>query len=93
MVLSLKTKYMSRLKQNRIIDSAINSIASIAKSQCSLSETDVKVVDEAVTRLQRLKRKKGKTNEQIRQEINAIVFLIIKLFAIKGLDETEMPNQ
>lgn len=93
MVLSLKTKYMSRLKQNRIIDSAIDSIASITKSQCSLSETDVKVVDEAVTRLQRLKRKKGKTNEQIRQEINAVVFLIIKLFAIKGLDETEMPNQ
>jgi hypothetical protein len=93
MVLSLKTKYMSRLKQNRIIDSAINSIASITKSQCSLSETDVKVVDEAVSRLLRLKRKKGKTNEQIRQEINAVVILIIKLFAIKGLDETEMPNQ
>lgn len=93
MVLSLKTKYMSRLKQNRIIDSAINSIASITESQCSLSETDVKVVDEAVTRLQSLKRKKGKTNEQIRKEINAVVFLIIKLFAIKGLDETEMPNQ
>lgn len=93
MVLSLKTKYMSRLKQNRIIDSAINSIASITKSQCSLSETDVKVADEAVTRLQRLKRKKGKTNEQIRKEINAVVFLIINLFAIKGLDETEMPNQ
>jgi hypothetical protein len=84
---------MSRLKQNRIIDSAINSIASITKSQCSLSETDVKVVDEAVSRLLRLKRKKGKTNEQIRQEINAVVILIIKLFAIKGLDETEMPNQ
>ena len=84
---------MSRLNQNRIIDSAINSIASITKSQCSLSETDVKVVDEAVSRLQRLKRKKGKTNEQIRQEINAVVFLIIKLFAIKGLDETEMSNQ
>lgn len=93
MVLSLKTKYMSRLKQNRIIDSAINSIASITESQCSLSETDVKVVDEAVTRLQRLKRKKGKTNEQICQEINAVVFLIIKLFAIKGLDEAEMPNK
>jgi hypothetical protein len=93
MVLSLKTKYMSRLKQNRIIDSAIDSIASITKSQCSLSETDVKVVDEAVTRLQSLKRKKGKTNEQIRQEINAVVFLIINLFAIKGLDETEMPKQ
>ncbi len=84
---------MSRLKQNRIIDSAINSIASITESQCSLSETDVKVVDEAVTRLQRLKRKKGKTNEQICQEINAVVFLIIKLFAIKGLDEAEMPNK
>jgi dsDNA-specific endonuclease/ATPase MutS2 len=93
MVLSLKLKHMSRLKQNRIIDNAINSIASITESQCSLSETDVKVVDEAVTRLQRLKRKKGKTNEQIRQEISAVVFLIIKLFAIKGLDETELPNQ
>ncbi len=84
---------MSRLKQNRIIDSAINSIASITKSQCSLSETDLVVVNEAISRLQRLKMKKGKTNEQIRKEIACIVLLIIHLFAIKGLDEAEMLNQ
>ncbi len=68
---------MSRLKQNRIIDSAINSIASITENQCSLSETDLNVVTEALRRLQILRRKKGKTNEQIRKEIASVVLLLI----------------
>ena len=72
---------MSRLKQNRIIDNAIQSIASITKSQCSLSEKDLIVYNEALERLQFLKRKKGKTNEQIRQEIVKVVVLLIEFFA------------
>lgn len=72
---------MSRLKQNRIIDNAIKSVASITQSQCSLSESDLIVVNEVLERLQFLKRKKGKTNEQIRDEIAKVVVLLIEFFA------------
>ena len=81
MSLSLKTSKMSRLKQNQIIDNAIQSVASITKSQCSLSEKDLIVLNEALERLQFLKRKKGKTNEQILQEIAKVVGLLIEFFA------------
>ncbi len=81
MSLSLKTSKMSRLKQNQIIDNAIQSVASITESQCSLSEKDLIVLNEALERLQFLKRKKGKTNEQIRQEIAKVVGLLIEFFA------------
>ncbi len=72
---------MSRLKQNQIIDNAIRGVASIAESQCSLSEKDLIVLNEALERLQFLKRKKGKTNEQIRQEIAKVVELLTVFFA------------
>ena len=81
MSLSLKTSKMSRLKQNQIIDNVIQSITSITESQCSLSEKDLIVLNEALERLQFLKRKKGKTNEQIRQEIAKVVGLLIEFFA------------
>lgn len=83
---------MSRLKQNRIIDNAIKSIASITQSQCSLSESDLIVVNEVFERLQFLKRKKGKTNEQIRDEIAKVVVLLIEFFAKDQIVETKMPN-
>jgi hypothetical protein len=72
---------MSRLKQNQIIDNAIQSVASITESQCSLSEKDLIVLNEALEKLQFLKLKKGKTNEQIRQEIAKVVGLLIEFFA------------
>lgn len=71
---------MSRLKQNQIIDNAIQSVACIIESQCSLSEKDLTVLNEALQRLQFLKRKKGKTNEQIRNEIAKTVELLIGFF-------------
>ncbi|WP_276978796.1 hypothetical protein [Flavobacterium filum] len=71
---------MSRLKQNQIIDNAIQSIASITKSQCSLSEQDLTVLNEALERLQFLRRKKGKTNQQIQKEIAKSVELLVKFF-------------
>jgi len=80
MSLSSKTSKMSRLKQIQIIDTAIQSVASITESQCSLSETDLIVLNEALERLQFLKRKKGKTNEQIRNEIVQVVALLVKFF-------------
>lgn len=92
MVLSQNNIYMSRLKQNRIIDNAIKSVASITQSQCSLSESDLIVVNEVLERLQFLKRKKGKTNEQIRDEIAKVVVLLIEFFAKEQIVETKMPN-
>ena len=71
---------MSRLKQNQIIDNAIQSVALITKYQCSLSEQDVIVLSEALQRLQLLKRKKGKTDKQIQIEIAKAVELITKFF-------------
>jgi ABC-type phosphate transport system auxiliary subunit len=68
---------MSRLKQNQIIDNVIQSITSITESQCSLSEKDLIVLNEALERLRFLKRKKGKTNGQIRQEIANVINLLI----------------
>ena len=71
---------MSRLKQNRNIDSLIQGIETIKKSQRSLSEEDVNVLDEALEMLLILKRKKGKTNEQILREIVKIVQLLSTFF-------------
>jgi hypothetical protein len=71
---------MSRLTQNRNIDSLIQGIETIKKSQCSLSEEDFNVLDEALEMLLILKRKKGKTNEQILREIVKIVQLLSKFF-------------
>jgi hypothetical protein len=78
MSLSLKTNNMSRLKQNQNIDSVIQVITIITKNQCSLSEQDLSVLNEASEKLQALKRKKGKTNEQILLELVKVVELIIK---------------
>jgi ABC-type phosphate transport system auxiliary subunit len=71
---------MSRLKQNQVIDNAIHCVASITQSQCSLSEQDLIVLNEALERLQFLKRKKGKTDKQIQAEIAKTVELLIKFF-------------
>jgi hypothetical protein len=72
---------MSRLKQIQIIDTAIQNIVAITQSQCSLSVTDLIVLDEALERLQFLRRKKGKTNQQIRNEIVQLVVILIKIFS------------
>ena len=71
---------MSRLKQNRNIDSLIENIQSITKNQCSLSEQDLKVLNEALSVLHNLKKKKGKTNEQVLMEVVKIVELLTKFF-------------
>ena len=71
---------MSRLKQNQNIDSLIQSITVITKGQCSLSEQDKTVLDEALERLQKLKQKKGKTNQQILEEIAKVIELLTKFF-------------
>lgn len=80
MSLSLKTSNMSRLKQNQNIDNLIQGITVITESQCSLSEQDKIVLNEALERLQNLKRKKGKTNQQILEEIAKVIELLTKFF-------------
>ena len=80
MSLSFKTSNMSRLKQTQNIDNVIQGITVIAESQCSLSEQDRVVLNEALERLQNLKRKKGKTNEQILQEFVKVIELLTKFF-------------
>lgn len=71
---------MSRLKQLRFIDSLIDNIQTIKKSQCSLSEPDVKVLNDAIGILTDLRGKKGKTNEQILTEFIKVVELLVKFF-------------
>ena len=75
------TSKMSRIKQNQIIDNVIYSITTITESQYSLSEIDIIVLNEALENLQFLKRKKGKTNGQIRKEIVETIELLIGIFA------------
>lgn len=71
---------MSRVKQNQIIDDAIQSIVSITKSQGSLSEQDLTVLNEASVKLQLLRSKKGRTNKQIQDEIAKSVELLVTFF-------------
>ncbi|HXI01356.1 MAG TPA: hypothetical protein VNI52_13895 [Sphingobacteriaceae bacterium] len=74
---------MSRLKQNQSIDNFIRCIEAITESQCSLSEQDNFVLYEAIERLRILKRKKGKTNQQILYEFALVVELIDPIFRLK----------
>jgi len=71
---------MSRLKQNQNIDNLIQGITVVTQSQCSLSEQDKVVLNEALERLQNLKRKKGKTNQQILEEVAKVIELLTKFF-------------
>lgn len=71
---------MSRLTQNHSIDRVIDSITAITESQCSLSVQDLIVLNEALTALNVLKQKKGKTNEQLLKEVVSIVELLVKFF-------------
>ena len=71
---------MSRLKQSQNIDRLIQSINLINENRCSLSEEDVKVLDDASTILMNLKNKKGKTNKEIIKAIIDVVELLSKFF-------------
>lgn len=72
---------MSRLKSNRNIDSLIENIQIIIKNQCSLSEQDLKVLNETLGVLQNLRKKKGRTNEQVLVEVVKVFELLTKFFS------------
>ncbi|MFA5816468.1 MAG: hypothetical protein WC865_12700 [Bacteroidales bacterium] len=71
---------MARIKQSQNIDRLILSIETITENRCSLSEEDIKILDEALTLLQNLKRKKGKTNKDILEVVVKTVELLAKFF-------------
>lgn len=82
---------MSRIKQAQSIDSLIQGIKTITQNRCSLSETDLTVLTQAETLLNELKRKKGRTNEQILQCVVDVVVLLSKFFS--NSDETSETQQ
>lgn len=69
---------MSRLKRLQNINGLSESLESIAKNQCSLSEADINLLNDAVAKLNRLKTKKGLTNKHFQLEITDVVELILK---------------
>jgi len=71
---------MSRLKRNQNMDVLIASIETIKKNQCSLSVEDLNVLNEVISKLQFLKKKKGLTDKHLQQHIVEIVELINKFF-------------
>lgn len=71
---------MSRFKQDQNIDSLIQGINTIIENRCSLSGKDLLILNEALNLLKNLKKKKGKTNEQILQIVVEVVVLLSKFF-------------
>jgi len=69
---------MSRLKRLQNINGLTETLESIAKNQCSLSETDINLLNEAIAKLNGLKTKKGLTNKHYQLEIADVVELIFK---------------
>ncbi|WP_028123663.1 hypothetical protein [Epilithonimonas tenax] len=69
---------MSRLKRLQNIDGLKISLQTILQNQCSLSESDVNLLNDAVAKLNRLRTKKGLTDKQYQMEIADIIDLIIK---------------
>lgn len=71
---------MSRLSRLQNIDGLIQGIKTIAKSQCSLSESDVNLLNDAIAKLNGLRKKKGLTDKHYQLEISEIVDLLNKFF-------------
>jgi hypothetical protein len=71
---------MSRLKRLQSIDGLVETLQTIKKSQCSLSECDFNLLNEAVAKLKRLRMKKGLTDKHYQLEIANIVELINMFF-------------
>ncbi|MCT4011809.1 hypothetical protein HZQ24_05580 [Elizabethkingia anophelis] len=69
---------MSRLKRLQNIDGLITVLETIQTNQCSLSERDVNLLNDAVAKLNRLRAKKGLTDKHYQLEIADIVELITK---------------
>ncbi len=69
---------MSRRKRLQNVDGLQNVLVTIATNQCSLSENDVNLLNDAIAKLNRLRIKKGLTDKHYKSEISDVVDLIIK---------------
>lgn len=67
---------MARKKQSQSIDDLVQSIKVVIENQCSQSEEDQMILNEALTNLHRLKFKKGKTNKEIQRTALNVIELI-----------------
>ncbi|NML68222.1 hypothetical protein HHL23_00135 [Chryseobacterium sp. RP-3-3] len=68
---------MSRLKRLKNIDGLIENLQTIiSQSQCSLSEIELNLLNEAIAKLMMLRSKKGLTDKQYQIEISDILELI-----------------
>ena len=74
---------MSRVQQMQKIDDVISVITFIQQNQCSHSEKDFLVLNEAIESLHALKRKNGKTNKQI-SKVFEILFNSLLTFYVKN---------
>jgi hypothetical protein len=66
---------MSRIKRLQNIDGLLNALA-IAMNQCSLSENDVILFNDAIAKLNKLRTKKGLTDKQYKSEVSEIIHLL-----------------
>ncbi len=71
---------MSRLRRNQNIDGLIQGIETITENRCSLSDQDLLILSEALELLKSLKKKKGKTNEDILEIVVKVVGLLSAFF-------------
>lgn len=67
-------------KQN--IDRLIFSIKSITKNRCSLSDSDYRMLNDVISELEKLKRKKRKVGKNNIETISKIVEQLLKFFTI-----------
>jgi hypothetical protein len=71
---------MARIRQIQNIDVLIENINAILQNRYSLSDEDVKILEEALALLKSLRKKKGRTSEQVLQVIVDVVSLLTKFF-------------
>lgn len=67
---------MSRLKRQQNIDGLTNALQTIQQNQRSLSENDLNLIEKAIEKLQKLRKKKGLTDKHYEMEISDIVSLL-----------------
>lgn len=67
---------MARVKQSQIIDGLIQSIDSVTKNRCSLSDERLISLNDAKAILQEMKKSKGKTNKVILEQAAEVVKLL-----------------
>lgn len=67
---------MSRLKRLQSIDGMINTLQTIQKNQCSLSEKDNDLLNAAIAKLNKLRSHKGLTDKHLKIRVADIVELI-----------------